>query len=234
MLLFFNHHLLSLPSRGVAKAHMARYAYAVHHILMPARLTITIPDEILPDVESQKPRSLALASFCVLLMERGLDKSPEIAKNQEQPAQRNDTTAAEPSSLTPPFVEGGSLRGDTPQTAFAKAELPAELETARDTFICFGKTKKGDRGQHGAKLAATGLKKIGEKYGWDVARDQLDLAINNRWNGISLTNYEKFLPKGATATQASEPNREHGTGRIFTAADFYGETNPDNPLNELF
>jgi Arc/MetJ-type ribon-helix-helix transcriptional regulator len=97
---------------------------------------------------------------------------------------------------------------------FETTELHPQLEPCREAFVHFGKVKKGDRGQHGAKLAATGLRKIGEKYGWEAAREQLDLAINNRWNGITLSNYEKFAPKSIVAALESP---RHPASRVFTA-----------------
>ena len=147
----------------------------------------------------------------------------------EPAPRRGSSTSKEDSSIEVSFC----LEPEKPKAKsnpFKHAELHPELECARETFVRFGKAKKGDRGEHGAKLAATGLRKIGEKYGWDVARDQLDLAINNRWNGISLSNYEKFLPKAA----ANEPQHRHPASKVFTAKDF-GIGPASNPvIGDLF
>lgn len=113
---------------------------------------------------------------------------------------------------------------------FEKAELPPELESSREAFIHFGKVKKGDRGQHGAKLAATGLRKIGEKYGWDIAKDQLDLAINNRWNGITLNNYEKFA---ANSKSIKDDQPRHPASRLFTAERGFDNEVSDSTNNLL-
>lgn len=200
----------------------------------PMTIKLTLDPETALQLQTQKPRSLPTATFCALLIEEGLDIRLDSAKNGN--SQRSATQAQaelSESFQTPSVREGGSLRGapsSNKKLDFATVELPAELATARDKFIEFGKVKKGDRGQHGAKLAATGLTKIGKKYGWDVAIDQLDLAINNRWAGISLNNYEKFLPKDAMAAQTQN---NHPAARVFTAADF-DMPNPDNPLKDLF
>lgn len=193
-----------------------------------------LDDDFADHIKSHKPRSLSLAAFCSLLIEEGLDIRLDSAKNGNSQRSATQAQAELSESFQPPSVrEGGSLRGapsSKKKLDFATVELPAGLATARDKFIEFGKVKKGDRGQHGAKLAATGLTKIGNKYGWDVAIDQLDLAINNRWAGISLSNYEKFQPKDAMAAQTQN---NHPASRVFTAADF-DTPNPDNPINNLF
>ena len=161
-----------------------------------------------------------------------LDKGGEMAKNLEQPGQAQGTAGLLPEIATPPVSLSTRQEKQPKSAAFAATPLPAELETVRHTFIQFGKVKKGDRGEHGAKLAATGLRKIGEKYSWDIAREQLDLAVNNRWNGISLSNYEKFLPKAATAAQAEF---KHPAAREFRNGRFVDEDGPTtNPALEGF
>ena len=199
---------------------------------MSRRVNLHLPDDFVEHIESQKPRALALSAFCALLIERGLDKGGEIAKNLEQPGQAQGTAGLLPEIATPPVSLSGRQEKQPKSAAFAATPLPAELETVRQTFVQFGKVKKGDRGEHGAKLAATGLRKIGEKYGWDVAREQLDLAVNNRCNGISLSNYEKFLPKTATAAQ---PEFKHPAARVFRNGRFVDEDGPTtNPVLEGF
>lgn len=196
---------------------------------MVRRVNLTLPEDFVLHIESQKPRALTLTAFCALLIERGLDKGAEMAKNLEQPGQAQ--AGLLPEIATPPVSLSGEQKKHEPKgSAFAHTELHPELESVRDSFVRFGKVKKGDRGEHGAKLAATGLRKIGEKYGWDVARDQLDLAINNRWNGISLSNYEKFLPKAA----ANEPQHRHPASQVFTAKDFDLEPASNPFIEDLF
>ncbi len=201
---------------------------------MSRRVNLHLPDDFVEHIESQKPRALALSAFCALLIERGLDKGGEMAKNLEQPGQGQGTGTAGllPEIATPPVSLCAQGTEKQPKSAaFAAAQLPAELEAARETFVQFGKVKKGDRGEHGAKLAASGLRKIGEKYGWDVAREQLDLAVNNRWNGISLSNYEKFLPKAATAAQAEY---KHPAARLFQNGRFVDEPVTNEILKDFF
>ena len=39
------------------------------------------------------------------------------------------------------------------------------------------------------------LEAIQAKYGASVAQEQLELAINGRWQSVTLANYERFKPK---------------------------------------
>ena len=194
-------------------------------------LKVRLDAETVVQLLKHKPKSLPTSTFCALLVEQGLDRWSQKANNQEQPAQRSDSDATAASEkLHPPVSLVGEATQRQEKKAFEVAELHPELETVRDTFVRFGKVKKGDRGQHGAKLAATGLRKIGEKYGWQVAHDQLDLAVNNRWAGISLSNYEKFLPKAA----AKEPEHRHPASQVFTAKDFDNGPTTNPALEGLF
>jgi hypothetical protein len=211
-----------------------------------ALVTLTVrvaPEELdyLDQLASQHEGILSKQGVVRLLLQHAersnwdpLDKGGEMAKNLEQPGQSQSTGTAGllPEISTPPVSLSTRQEKQPKSAAFAAIPLPAELEAVRHTFVQFGKVKKGDRGDHGAKLAATGLRKIGEKYGWDVAREQLDLAINNRWAGISLSNYEKFLPKAAAAAQ---PETRHPAYRVFTAENGFGDESTTNPvLKDLF
>ena len=53
----------------------------------------------------------------------------------------------------------------------------------------------------------TELQKLQKDHGNAVVSEQLQLAINGKWKGISAARYEQFkAPKGNTATQ---PNHKH-------------------------
>ena len=117
--------------------------------------------------------------------------------------------------------------------------VPPELEEVKaDLLEYWREYKKGRKSRAAGGMLITGCQAILEKYGATVLKEQIQLACANNWQSITLKGYEQFglsASKGYTPAQASEPNREYGTGRVFTADDFYGTTsNPDNPLTELF
>ena len=65
---------------------------------MPARLTITVPDSVMADVEAQKPRSLSLAAFCALLIEQGLTASATLVERRGDTPGRVDPLSEASSS----------------------------------------------------------------------------------------------------------------------------------------
>ena len=64
-----------------------------------------------------------------------------------------------------------------------------------------------------------GLRAIQSKYGDAIVKEQLELAINGKWQSITLANYERFKPQPKPWQQ---PEAAHPASKVFTAADFYG------------
>jgi hypothetical protein len=56
----------------------------------------------------------------------------------------------------------------------------------------FWQIKGGSRGDRAWALLQTELTKIQEKHGDAVVRQQLELAINGKWKGVTLANLERF------------------------------------------
>jgi hypothetical protein len=83
----------------------------------------------------------------------------------------------------------------------AKKEIPFELEEHSEQIAEFMNAKKGSKGPTAWNLLLGELEKIRAKYGSAVVAEQLQLAINGKWQGVQLSNYERFLPKAATPTQ---------------------------------
>lgn len=90
--------------------------------------------------------------------------------------------------------------------AQAKPIDPA-LEAHSDLIRDFWRTKKGSKGERAWSLLQTGLKAIQAAYGDDVVREQLELAINGKWQSITLANYERFKPQQKPWEQ--EPETKH-------------------------
>lgn len=111
--------------------------------------------------------------------------------------------------------------------------IPAELEPERQLIEEFWRIKKGSKGETAWKLLMTELDKIRTKHDLGVVREQLQLAINGKWQGITLKNYEQFsLPKGNAPAQ---PEGRHPASRVFTAARGFDDEPVTNPiLSELF
>ena len=134
------------------------------------------------DVESQKPRSLSLAAFCALLIDRGLTSDPMTQTMGEPAARRASNTLSSSSKIIKPIVS---------------MSFPAELEPEAELIREFWKLKKGSKGQVAWKLLISELEKIRSAYGLPVVSEQLQLAINGKWQGVTLKNYEQYKPKNS-------------------------------------
>ena len=83
----------------------------------------------------------------------------------------------------------------------AKKEIPFELEEHSEQIAEFMRVKKGSHGATAWNLLLGELEKIRAKYGSAVVAQQLQLAINGKWQSVQLSRYEQFLPKAASPAQ---------------------------------
>ena len=93
----------------------------------------------------------------------------------------------------------------------------------------FWKVKTGRKTEESFNLLISGLSQIKKKYGSEVVKTQLELAIvggpKGPWSGITLKNYETFGTKTKGSFQAEQPIN-HPASRVFRADD------SGNPLIE--
>ena len=108
--------------------------------------------------------------------------------------------------------------------------ISPKLERHKELIEEFWRIKKGSKGETAWKLLQTELGKICDKYGNDVLAEQLQLAINGKWAGVTLRNYEQFKPK----TQQTQAEMKHPASRVFTAKDGFAEPAGNDVLKELF
>ena len=117
------------------------------------------------------------------------------------------TSAPATQTMGEPAARRASYSSSTSKTSnrSISMSIPAELEPQSELIKEFWKTKKGSRGQVAWKLLIGELEKIRSAYGLHVVAEQLELAINGKWQGVTLKNYEQFKPKAA----AKEPEHRH-------------------------
>ena len=111
---------------------------------------------------------------------------------------------------------GSPTEGVSPSKAVNKRnkekEIPGNLIGHEDLIRAYWKAKPKTKTDAAWKLLMTELTKIQDGYGDAALRAQLELAEANRWQGITLANYERFgLPKSNGSAQ--------GTGIDFDALD---------------
>ncbi len=108
-----------------------------------------------------------------------------------------------------------------------------DLQPFTDLIRDFWRIKGGSKGDRAWALLQTELVKIKEKYGDAVVRQQIELAINGKWKGITEANYTRFLPKGPGGAPA-QPETRHPASRVFTAKDFEYASTTNPALEGLF
>lgn len=190
------------------------------------RINLTVQPELYDFILEHKPKSLSVARFCSLLVEQNalrLDSASNLpayrvgAGNtghrttetdlKPQPEQSSAEDGLSPlsveivSSHIPPIGMGdgvgreseGTPRKDPKQVA---ANLLAHEDLIRD----FWRVKGGSKGDRAWALLQTELSKIQNHHGDAVLRQQIELAINGKWKGITLANLERFTKPTAAAS----------------------------------
>lgn len=218
------------------------------------QLRAVLPEELARQFLATKPKTLSTPGFAALLIEEALcsrssvlDYAPTVSV-RETPS--NTGTKAQPSNeaseasvevQSSPTKEHKkvcvSFLGDgvgkepeeTPRKvlSFSK-KLPTDLEPFSALIDDFWRVKQGSKGKVAWDRLLRNLAAILSKYGDAVLRDQLELAINGKWQGIELSNYERFKP----ADQASET--KHPAAQVFTAKDFDNGPTTNPTLSDFF
>ncbi len=147
---------------------------------MAQRVNLFLDDDFANDIKARKPKSLSLSAFCALLIEQSLDRAATLGlASGSEASTSNSSTSKKP--LT------------------SKSICP-ELQQHEELITQFWKVKKGSKGDVAWKLLQTELSKLQDAYGPVVVAEQLQLAINGKWAGVSYARYEQFKPQGKTVT----------------------------------
>ncbi len=145
-----------------------------------AQLNFSIPDALLAKLDAAKPEYLDRKGFLCLLIDQGLDRACTLGL----------ASGSEAST---------SISSTSKKTLTSKSICP-ELQQHEELITQFWKVKKGSKGDVAWKLLQTELSKLQDAYGPVVVAEQLQLAINGKWAGVSYARYEQFKPQGKTVT----------------------------------
>ena len=184
---------------------------------VPKRLEID--DALYERATNQCPTYLSTTGFINLILDQGLAGGARLIEpsRDRQPDERGEGSIST-SSIT------SNKRTNT-------KKVNVSIAQHEDLIREFWKGKGGAKSETAWKLLMTELEKLQSAHGDMVVKEQLLLAINGKWKGVSASRYEQFkAPKGNTPQE--QPNN-HPAARVFTAADF-DTPNPNNPLKELF
>ena len=106
---------------------------------------------------------------------------------------------------------------------FTKEQIPDfPFRSYKSLIVRFWEVKSGAKSYEAFKLliGEKGLAGIYRNHGETVVKDQLEEAIANKWQSITLKNYEAFgRPKNAD----KEPVTNHPAGRLFKNGRFVDE-----------
>ena len=103
---------------------------------------------------------------------------------------------------------------------FRENQIPDfPFKSYKSLIVRFWEVKKGFHTEDAFKLliGEKGLRGIYDSYGETAVKDQLEEAIANKWQSITLKNYEAYgRPKNAD----KEPVTNHPAGRVFRNGRF--------------
>jgi len=220
---------------------------------VPKRLEID--DELMDRLRAHCPKYLSPTSFANLLIDQGLTRGATVpaycvgAGNQKEleslpkaqltneassyrklASEEGENLRSFPHSVVSFLGDGvgkGEFERETPRKppSFFK-EIPDDLLPHAEHIHGFWRVKKGSKGEVAWKLLISGLTKIRDAYGDKTVEEQLKLAINGKWQGVTLERYEQFKPKAA----AKEPEHRHPASRVFTAANGFDDGPVTNPV----
>ena len=116
-------------------------------------------------------------------------------------------------------VENIINKEKTKKWIFKENHIPKSLEFCKDLIVKFWAVKKGFHTEDAFKLLI-GIKGLGGIYtnhGQSAVLDQLEEGIANKWQSITLKNYEAF---GRPQKADKEPVTNHPAGRLFKNGRF--------------
>ena len=186
---------------------------------------LEIDDELFAKAEELCPEYLSTTGFINLILDQGLQKNWVMATLPAYRVGAGNPDRYDPKLPLqfPPDLEVTNSEAQQAAVPSKKKNsletlsLTPQLEKFDDLIREFFRLKKGSKSKTAWSHLMTGLTKIQDKYGDEVVREQLMAAINGRWTGITLKNYEQFgKPKPKPAWQ-QEPEMKHPAHRDFTA-----------------
>lgn len=237
---------------------MCNYPLAIaSRSAVPKRLEID--DELMDRLRVHCPKYLSPTGFANLLIDQGLTggatvpaycvgagnqkelgSTPKAQLTNEASSSRKLASEESENSLVFPhsvvsFLGDGVGKGESERETPRKPpsffkHIPDDLLPLSELIHDFWRVKKGSKGQVAWKLLMTGLTKIRDAYGEKVTEEQLQLAINGKWQGITLERYEQFKPKAAPG----ESLHRHPASQVYTAKDFDLEPASNSVIEDLF
>ena len=206
------------------------------------QLNFTIPADLLDRIDAAKPNFLDRKGFICLLLTSAIDTSAKLPAycvgagntghrttetgSQPQPEQSSAEGHLSPpekvfSPDLPPIGMGDGVGKESEGTPRKDPKpIPGNLLAHEDLIRDFWRIKGGSKGDRAWSLLLTELTKIQDLHGDAVLRQQIELAINGKWKGITLANLERFTkpsPKAASTGYVDSITRDRQVMDSFLA-----------------
>ena len=206
------------------------------------QLNFTIPADLLDRIDAAKPNFLDRKGFICLLLTSAIDTSAKLPAycvgagntghrtteigSQPQPEQSSAEGHLSPpekvfSPDLPPIGMGDGVGKESEETPRKDPkQIPGNLLAHDDLIRDFWRIKGGSKGDRAWSLLLTELTKIQDLHGDTVLRQQIELAINGKWKGITLANLERFTkpsPKAASSGYVDSITRDRQVMDSFLA-----------------
>ena len=164
------------------------------------------------------PKYLSVTGFINLILDQHLDSGCRLPAYRVGAAGTPEGSAVQTSTLQQPSQSSEAVKAVSSKGENLKEPLSLipKLQKFENLVREFFRLKKGSKSKTAWAHLMTGLTQIQDKYGDTVVQEQLMAAINGRWTGITLRNYEQF---GVTQSKPwrKEPEMKHPAHRDFTA-----------------
>lgn len=197
------------------------------------QLNFSVPADLLDKIDAAKPNFLDRKGFLCLLLTQALDASEESPYDLGKGGRGVGASGTEVENPQQPKKQPRSkssnellsLKNKAPNFVFS---VPDDLAWCKDKLTEYWRDyKAGRKSKPAAATLVNGLRKIAEKYGQQVALDQLELACAYNWENITLANYERFgLPVRKPGGPAVMPEVKHPASREFRNGRFVDEDGP--------
>jgi len=204
-------------------------------------LRIDIPDSLNDRIDAQKPEYLDRKGFVCLVLDQALDRGLKLPTCRAGAGGKGAVTSAQPSFATTgsegltqmavqpeqvsipsslsecgEVVEERGSGGEPKEKGHSDLKpIPDNLQQHETLIREFWRCKKGSRNSRAWRLLLTELDKIQTTFDDSRVKEQLNLAINGLWKGITMTNMQRFEP--AKKPWQQEPEMKHPAHRDFTA-----------------
>ena len=189
------------------------------------QLNIRISEEEhqhLEDLASQTEGILTKQAVARLLIKHAIATGWKPLTNDPMTQTMGEPAARRASNILPSSSKKKELK---PKSIYPN------LLTHQELIEEFWRVKRGSKSHQGWALLMTELTKLQKLYGDEVVAEQLRLAANGLWKGVSVRLYEQF--KTQWGNTPAQPEHKHPAAREFRNGRFVDEDGPTtNPALE--